>query len=648
MKHSNPEQARGFRSLRSLNYYLLKIKIVSIFGATSESKNKLKPFTMRTTVYCLVLILIQTGILATAQVQVYSYPDTVVSHPTFGINCRSKIYAVKVIQGENTKTSFVMYDKNHILTGEISKLPHNHWTNFSFDGEVTVEIERLDGSTITTCDVFPRKKGFSATINGNKATIQIAKQEDPLQLYVQINGLHKDPLFLFCDPPETDVPNRNDANTVVINTTDDIATVHSKLKGPQKYVVFEEGVHQWNHSVQYVSGGNKPGSFLVTEAYRMPLVSNKKIYIPGGAYVVGSFDNGSASCNNTKIYGRGVISGCGLEVIAGTTGIPYSMVHISSGTRDTIQGIISTNPPHFHATVRSSYSFIDNLKMFAWWYSTDGTVTGDNSKVVNSFFKLNDDAIKLYGQRCFHKNNTMYHQVNGAPFQFSWGNQQGDFNEVYDTYIVNSMKRGAGCKGEMNSAIINSRTGTGSNVWDGNIFDGIYIDNGCQYLIGLNANGGTFKNMLIKNVELNGGYMGVPQEACSYFQNGTFQNISIECLTVDGRAIDKTGTTDSGNQLKYSTFGTVTGAPAFSSCSTPVSQSAFTDIKAIPTPFSQHLHFLGNIENASFKLINIRGQVVKSGKLQPDMYFGDIAVGFYLIHITTNQNVPVILKVVRE
>ena len=604
---------------------------------------------MRLKTFSLILLLLKTGIFVNAQVEVYSYPDTVISSPTFGINCRSKIYAVKVFQGDNAKTSFVMYDKNHITSGENASLPHNHWTNFSFDGEITVEIERIDGSNITTCDVFPRKKGFSATINGSKATIQIAKQEVPLQLYIQMNGLHNDPLFLFCDPMENDVPDRsNAANTVVIKTNDDISTVHNKLKGPQKYVVFEEGVHQWNHSVQYVSGGNKPGSFLVTEAYRMPLVSNKKIYIPGGAYVVGSFDNGSASCNNSKIYGRGVISGCGLEVIAGTTGIPYSMVHIGSGTRDTIQGIISTNPPHFHATVRSSYSHIDNLKMFAWWYSTDGTVTGDNSKVVNCFFKLNDDAIKLYGQRCFHKNNTMYHQVNGAPFQFSWGNQQGDYNEVYDTYIVNSMKRGAGCKGEMNSAIINSRTGSSSNVWDGNIFDGIYIDNGCQYLIGLNANGGTFKNMQIKNVELNAGYMGVPQEACSYFQNGTFQDISIECLTVDGRAIGKTGTTDTGDQLKYSTFGSVTGAPVFSSCATPVNKNAANNINAWPSPFSQSLHFSGDIQDAHFQLINIRGQVVKSGRLFPEMYFGDVATGFYFIRISRNKNVPVILKVVRE
>jgi hypothetical protein len=170
----------------------------------------------------------------------------------------------------------------------------------------------------------------------------------------------------------------------------------------------------------------------------------------------------------------------------------------------------------------------------------------------------------------------MFHQNNGAPFQFCWGAQNGDDNFAEDTYIIQS-DYSPGTNNRLNTAVINSRNGSGA-VTENNTWDGIYIENGTQKLIGLNAGSNPatiFRNFIIRNVVIDSGDKPKPQNGGSYLENGSagnFQNIHFENLVVDGDPIlaSNTGSDipDDGS-LWYVTGGSYvtysqTGAPGFS------------------------------------------------------------------------------------
>jgi hypothetical protein len=379
-----------------------------------------------------MIVLIMAGILivsnsiVSAQVWVYDYPDTLVNTNN-ALHKRSTLVKVEVEQEGEMYESFVMFDKNQHPSGNLAMNPDNHWTNFSMKGSVKVHVTRMDNQQFTFCTIYPTKKGITPEINGNVATFTIEEEDLPLQIYLEMNNMGNNAVLIFADPEEDDVPDMNDTDQVeVIYTTDDIQTVRSKLQNNKIYKHFEKGIHQWGS----VTGPAYAG-------YKLPISAGKKIYIPGGAYVVGSF---SGNVSNYKIYGRGIISAAGKDMIPGVSGIPYSLVQ-GDGDNNTgivLNGFVTLCPPHFAITVRGKVD-INNVKMMSWWHSTDGIVTGHNSTVKNCFFKVMDDFIKLYSDNCYYENNTMFHQVNGAPFQYSWGNQHSKNNLIVDTYIINSI-----------------------------------------------------------------------------------------------------------------------------------------------------------------------------------------------------------------
>jgi len=459
------------------------------------------------------------------QIWVYNYPDTIVN-TNKSQHLRSNLIDIKVMQGNITKTAYVMFDKNQETSGNQALNPNNHWTNFSMKGTVTIKITRKDNYNMTYCKVFPLKKGIIAHLSGKTASFDITETQLPLQLYVEINDMGNNAILIFADPEETDVPSKTDTNVELIRTTDDINTVRAKLQSSKTFKYFEEGIHQWGSK----TGTDYPG-------YKLPLISGKKIYIPGGAYVIGTFAGSPA---NNKIFGRGVISCAGKDRIANTEGIPYSVIMSDgSGLQQQYEGIVILSPPHFHVTIRGN-AIVNNLKMLGWWHQTDGVVTGEGSTVINCFFKVNDDVIKLYSDNCYYENNTIFQQTNGAPFQFSWGSQHSKNNVIKNTYVVNSIYKNL--NGTSNTAIINARSGKEGNITENQKWFGLYIDNGCHRLLGLEPNGGTHRNYEIRDVELNTGNKDKPQRLWSYMQNGNFSDIKLINFRINGYNITTTKT----------------------------------------------------------------------------------------------------------
>ncbi|MCG8697454.1 MAG: fibronectin type III domain-containing protein, partial [Bacteroidales bacterium] len=268
------------------------------------------------------------------------------------------------------------------------------------------------------------------------------------------------------------------------------------------------------------------------------------IYIPGGAYVIGSFSGNNIS--KTKIYGRGVISHSGKSRLASASSIPFSAVYVTgNGGGHKLEGIHICDMSHFAITYRVQAD-INNVKIMNFWHQSDGIISGNDSKILNCFFKVMDDGVKLYSQRMYVENATHFPQVNGAPYQFCWGKQNGDNCTVKNTYIVSCSFKNS-LSATSNTAVINGRHGPGGNVETNNhTFDGIYIDNGCHRLIGFEG-AGVYKNWVIKNVEINT-QDRKPQQGRSYLLKGKYQNWKIINLTINGHKI--TGTKPGGDDPK--------------------------------------------------------------------------------------------------
>ncbi|MCG8526291.1 MAG: hypothetical protein MI748_07930 [Opitutales bacterium] len=466
------------------------------------------------------------------EVHVYEYPEVIVEGD-LGVNKRSDLYTVEVNQDGNWQTAYVMYDKNQEWHHRSLKAnPDHHWTNFSFSGKVKVKVSKLRNGIVEACTIYPRRKAVEAKIVDGSAEFEIDEEQLPLQIWVDVDGPEKDVLLIFADPIEQNVPQTEDEHTIVVHTSDSVETVRQKLQGSAKTIIFDKGIHRWGDATDNTYAG-----------YKLPVLDHKEIYIPGGAYIIGSFD-ATGPEGDWHIHGRGVISACGKERLPSAKAIPWSLIYSrhTEARGQIIDGIVSICPPHFNLTLRGE-CVIKNVKMFGWWHQTDGVITGNNSQVLNCFYKVMDDFIKVYRENCYFENNTMFHGHNGAPFQFAWSNQHGDNNLMKDTYIIHSHQKKA-VKEINNTTLINVRKGKTDAVSENNTWDGIYIDNGCNGFLGMNGNGGIFRNFTIKNVVLNSGMKDKPQFSRSYMVDGTFENIVIKNMIVDGHRITGTHPTE--------------------------------------------------------------------------------------------------------
>lgn len=580
----------------------------------------------------LFTLCLATATAANAQLWTYSYPESIVNSNESEVR-RSSIYNVVVRQGSTSETCYVMYDRNQFRTtgnNNVKKNPDNHWTNFSVTGAVDIEITRVDGGNISEATIYPLKKGYTAIVSNNKAIISLPAGANKLQLWVDIPGLEEQPLFVFIDPEETDVPNPGSSSVTMINTTDNINTVIAKLNGTAPYAYFEPGIHKWGNIIDENYSG-----------YKLPIASNKKIYIPGGAYVIGSFN--SEDTDNWQVYGRGIISGAGLDILPSATYIPWSAVHATSGSSNTrVEGIVSMCPPHFALTIRGDVD-IDNVKMMSWWHSTDGTITGDNSTVNNCFFKVMDDAIKVYGNNSTHDNITIYHQVNGAALQFSWSGQNGDDNTVTNLYVVNSIYKSLG--ETSNTAIVNVVEHNSGQVTQNNTINGVYIDNGCHMLLGMNPSNGTYRNFTIKNIELNQGKNATPQHSNSYLSGGgNFSNFRITNLKINGHYILETNNTKDDAENGQWWFKGATHAVQIDTVTEmeiPIevitSAKIESEIGFYPNPVKDELYLTNGLKPGQFvRIIDMTGKEMMITLEQP-VHVSLLRRGFYILIFENQQ-----------
>lgn len=385
-------------------------------------------------------------------------PATVWTYPAPAEQFRSPDYLVTVTQAGQTHTSFVYRHAHQDAALRDRGTDFNHWTTFSFSEPITVTVTRLRGEA-TGATILPSARQIQPTTAGRTATFTLDR---PAKLYVRFPDAPEDPLFIFADAPEENIPDRHDPNVI------------------------------WFEAGKITDIGE-----------RFPVKSGQTVYIPGGAYVTGSITATAAS--RVTIRGRGVLSGYGYARRPNIEGIPYNTVMFDGpGTDQLVEGITITNPMHFCLLSRGTFT-ARNVKLFGWWHQTDGWGGGDNSVVEDSFMKVNDDSVKFYGKNQIARNLVIWQQVNGAPFQLGWGgagqSAQNCLAENIDMIACESLSRGPG---ERTQTLLNLRNQSPESVIDGVTMRNIRVDGDMWGLLGLGQVKGRVRNIVFDNVTIKG------------------------------------------------------------------------------------------------------------------------------------------------
>ncbi|MCU0322862.1 MAG: hypothetical protein MUE72_10625, partial [Chitinophagaceae bacterium] len=161
----------------------------------------------------------------------------------------------------------------------------------------------------------------------------------------------------------------------------------------------------------------------------------------------------------------------------------------------------------------------------------DGWGGGDDSFIDNSFIKVFDDNVKLYGNNQKATNLVIYQQHNGAPFQLSWGGQSGNNCTADGVDIVKCFVKKNG--GQGNSSLLNLRRG--SDKFIGNItIKNVHVEGDIYQLIGFGSEQKSeVSSITLENITVTGKQLQQSYLDCT--KGGTIKNVVIKNVLINGK-----------------------------------------------------------------------------------------------------------------
>lgn len=401
----------------------------------------------------------------------------------------SPYYKVELIQNnEVVNTNVYAMNAMHVTNNSKS----TSWTNFSFQGTTKVRVILLK-SKVNFVQVLPRISNTKVQIiNDTTIEFEITKAGH-YSVEFEKGIFIEHPLLLFANPLEKNIPNRGDKNVIY----------------------FEPGFHE------------------IGDKYIIP--SNTTVYIAGGAYVKGQFY--AENAQNIIIKGRGILSG---EDYKPRT--HNHMITIRDSQEIEIEGITIIHAPRYMISLSGKNHHLDNIKMMGWWFSTDGISAGENTLIENCFFKVNDDAVKLYNSNTIVKDCVIWQLENGAPFMISW-NGSKDFGTIKVQNI--DVIRVEHHWDNENLAVFCAVHGSKANISNFLIQD-IRIDNSNWRMFHLvtrpnrwgnwNPTQGSLSNFTFKDIEFYG-EQKIPSLLMGHDLNHPVYNFTFDNLKINGKKI---------------------------------------------------------------------------------------------------------------
>jgi hypothetical protein len=383
----------------------------------------------------------------------------------------SDLYRVELTQAGKTVESLLY--KTVVPTKVLGDVPIGRstaFTNFSYSGKILVRVTRLDGQTVSSCVIRPLSYGIVPKVEGSSVSFEL---DQPRKISVEFgNDLEvinnegrsitvvKDSLLLLGHPLETNIRTAQTPNTVY----------------------FGPGVHQ------------------LGKDYRIK--DNTTLYLAGGAYVKGTVHVEGGK--NIAISGRGILSGEDYK---------WQEDHLVDllGVHDSIvEGITLLNAPNYNIVFTGRNNVIRDMSCISWLGQTDGPEISEDGLIEDCFFKVNDDALKLYHSRSTVRRCVIWILNTGAPFQLTWNLKRETKDiRVEDCDVIHT----EWLKDHINRAVINSVHGGPGHVHS-YTFDNIRVEGPTFRAMKLrmmktkyappNTDFGKISHLLIRNMTLEG------------------------------------------------------------------------------------------------------------------------------------------------
>ena len=299
----------------------------------------------------------------------------------------SDLYEVTVTQSGKTLPSYVYKSVREGGNTTNFATDANHWTAFSFSGAVTVQVKLREGTAISKSVIRPLSKNIRAEVKNNTVSFTLTM---PANVYVELEGKPRDPLFIFANPLETDIPTKATPNVIYFG----------------------------------------PG---VTDLGQEPLniPDGQTVYLAGGAYVKGRLQTaGPTGSKAVTVRGRGILSGIGVTGERGRFS-RYMIGATHNAPELHVEGIVITDSLGV-GLLAAKRLVAENVKLLAWLPQTDGISGGQNSLVQNCFLKVNDDVLHFHKSGLKLINNTVWRQNFGSVLQMGWNENQNVDGELCD------------------------------------------------------------------------------------------------------------------------------------------------------------------------------------------------------------------------
>ena len=299
----------------------------------------------------------------------------------------SDLYEVTVTQAGKSLPSYVYKSVREGGDSNSFATDANHWTAFSFGGAVTVRVKLRDGTTINKSIIRPLSKNIRAEVKNHTVSFTLTA---PANVYVELEGKPREPLFIFANPLEANIPTKATPNVIY----------------------FGAGVTD-----------------LGQEPLKIP--DGQTVYLAGGAYVKGRLQTvGPTGSKAVTIRGRGILSGIS---VAGERGrfSRYMIGATHNAPELQVEGIVITDSLGV-GLLAAKRLVAENVKLLAWLPQTDGISGGKNSLVQNCFLKVNDDVLHFHKSGLKLINNTVWRQNFGSVLQMGWNETQNVDGELCD------------------------------------------------------------------------------------------------------------------------------------------------------------------------------------------------------------------------
>jgi len=374
------------------------------------------------------------------------------------------------------------------------------FTSFSLQDTATVEVEY--SGIILQVDIRPSSLQILPRTRDGKIYFKLTR---PCNISVEVNKNIKRPLFVFANPPETSIPDRNAPN------------VH----------FFEEG--------------------KLYETGRIILKDNDIVYIQGGAVVRGSLF--LDSIKNVKIMGYGILDG---ECVYAKG--QERMIEINRCKNILIEGIIINQSRHWTAPCnKSSGITYKNIKVVSGndWDDGIDIVSSQHVLVDGCFIRTKDDCIALkagvdYYTDFFNQYPTTDVRVtNSVLWNAEWGNgleigfeTRGEF--IKDVVFSNNdLIHVEGPEGTF--TIHNGDRATVENV----LYENIRVEDSKGLLVDFkildsqyskDKEKGHIKNITFRNISVGGDFIP-PSILRGYDSQHQVENVTFENFMVGGKKI---------------------------------------------------------------------------------------------------------------